>query len=235
MRQRMHHQNAKRWSRIVALSDAAYSEVAMRFTSRVRHLLCFFALATAANLPAQVTVGVAFPSSGNAVPFGSSSFGNEYQQIYTATAFPGSFSIGSIDFFHTQFDVGSGIFATGTYNIFLGTTSRAITAIDPIFANNETTQLVPFATLMIARGTSAAAPTFTIVGIPFVYNPSLGNLLLDIQYSTTSGALFLDFDRDANGVMSRVFGSGGSGTVTTAWVSLRDSTGSSPLSRRRPC
>ncbi len=172
---------------------------------------------------------------GKRCPIRSSSFGNEYQQIYTATAFPGSFSIGSIDFFHTQFDVGSGIFATGTYNIFLGTTSRAITAIDPIFANNETTPLVPFATLMIAPGTSAAAPTFTIVGIPFVYNPSLGNLLLDIQYSTTSGALFLDFDRDANGVMSRVFGSGGSGTVTTAWVSLRDSTGSSPLSRRRPC
>ena len=185
----------------------------MTYTSRVARLLCLGALGLAAKLPAQVTVGVADPNTGNSIPFGTSTFGTEYQQIYSSTAFPGLFTISSLDFFHTQFFPGSGTYAPGTYNIFFGTSTSPITAIDPIFANNRTSPLIPFATLVIAPGTSAAAPTLNISGTPFLYDPSLGNLLLDIQYSNTSTALFLDFDHDAAGLMSRAYGSGTSGSV----------------------
>src|SRR5262249_13296289 len=126
----------------------------------------------------------------------------------------GPFSIGSFDLFHTQVTPGTGTYAPGTYNIFFVTTSLPIAATNPIFANNETTPLVLFATLVIAPGTLAAASTFNIAGTPFLYNPNLGNLLLYIKYSNTSSGLFLDSDRTSIGLMSRVFGSGTTGTVS---------------------
>ena len=183
----------------------------MRPTSRVGRLLAFIALGVATNLPAQVTVGAADPNTGNSIPFGTSAFGDHYQQLYASSAFTGLFSITSFDFFHTQFLPGQGLYAPGTYTFSLGTTSQQIATIDPTFANNATSPLIFFATLVIPPGTSAASPTLNIAGIPFSYDPSLGNLLLDIQFTNTNSGLFLDFDHNAVGLMSRAYGTGTTG------------------------
>src|SRR5438874_2522636 len=109
---------------------------------------------------AQVTVGTAVAGNGNCIPVGCTLGGNEYQQVYSSTAFSGPFNIGSFSFFHTIFNPGSGVYAAGTYDFFFGTTTKAVNGLDVTFANNESSLLSFFATVIVAPGTSAAPSTF---------------------------------------------------------------------------
>jgi hypothetical protein len=141
-------------------------------------------------------------------PFGAcfeQQAGLEYQQVYTASAFSGPTTIGAISFFDSE----SGALASGTYQIFFYTTTKSVNGLS---ANNTTglsdnpgTQLSDFGTFSLS---GPAPATLTLSGTPFVYDPSGGNLLMDVfptSFTPTSSASAF-FETDLSGTStSRAF------------------------------
>jgi hypothetical protein len=163
------------------------------------------------------------PGNGsNAFPFGAPFTGNpgtRYQQAYAAADFQGvgPILITSIDFFRGI----AGNFAADNYTFYLSTITAGIdTLSDTNFDSNRGANN----TFLASMNLSGPAPAvFTISGFtPFLYDPSQGNLLLDMVISPGGGvtppiATFLA-NSAANGIFSRYhnFGAGniGFGLVT---------------------
>ena len=123
--------------------------------------------------------------SGNSYPFGGGDTGatsTRYQQVYNSANFPtGSQNVTSISFFNTDASSGNN-YRDGTYSFYLSTTSRPVNGLDTINLNNNlgaNNQLFAVANL------SGVMPlgTITFAGTPFMYDPSAGNLLLEVVYS----------------------------------------------------
>jgi hypothetical protein len=151
----------------------------------------------------------------NIFPYGAPSGNNnayhgEYQQIYTSTVFSGPISISSIAFATA---VGS-VSITENFTLSLSTTSSTIAAPSSSYAANKGSDFTQvfsgsrtFATL--GNGTF----DFVIPITPFVYDPAKGNLLLDVNISSSTGNV-VTFEATSDAVTSRVYNSGGSGTPT---------------------
>ena len=149
----------------------------------------------------------------NSFPFGATSgAGTVYQQLYSANSFSGAESIVRIGFF-----LGSGTnLRSGTYTLHLSTTSVAVDALNTSnFDSNLGADNTLFGTFVLG---GASAPIMAFVGTPYFYDPSLGNLLVDIRISgggvtPLDPAFFKANNGDANGVYSRShnFGTGFAG------------------------
>jgi hypothetical protein len=184
---------------------------------RAARLVSFVALALGAAVPAaaQITIGTPEPGGGLCLPFGcDASRTTRYQQVYAASAFAGPIAIGALTFHHTQFAPGAGLFAPGTYTLSLSVTPRGPGTLTEAFDANVGGPAHHFATLTLSG--SAAAPTFTVVGTPFRYDPALGHLLADWHIAGT-GHIPLSpfettyFDADYAGVVT-------SSAWNTEWV-----------------
>jgi hypothetical protein len=116
-------------------------------------------------------------TGGNSFPFDSYGGlgGTEYQQVYNASLFSSSMTINAISFYDTQFP--GAIIDTADYAIYLSTTSKAVNGLDTTMANNVGSDNALFFSGLLG---GPAGSTFTITGNGFNYNPSNGNLLLDI-------------------------------------------------------
>ena len=116
--------------------------------------------------------------TGICIPFGCDNFGpsTTYQQVYANTAFPNPTTIRTISFFNTLSPTGSVLYAN--YQISLSTTSKAVGQLSTNFAEN-----IGGDSQVFYSGILSGSPTgqFNIFGSGFNYNPTLGNLLLDIQ------------------------------------------------------
>jgi len=128
-----------------------------------------------------ITIG--FPASAvNIAPFGrlpSSPGANRYQQAYASADFTnlGPISISSIDFTGGN----GGNFAPGTYDLYFSSITGGIDSLsDTSFDSNLGANNTLFTSVYLS-GASPANLTFT--GAPFLYDPSDGNLLLDIMIS----------------------------------------------------
>jgi len=181
--------NSRRRNRIVALWIAA------------------LLTAAAPGWASSLTIGVQDPDLANCIPFGcvSTLDVTRYQQVYSATAFPGAIAIDSLTFFRTN-TFGTN-FANATLTISLSTTSAVVNALSRTLSSNVGADNTFFATVMLTGGVVPAA--FTISGVsPFVYNPALGNLLMDMNV-TVNGAdvdtwVFMDGE-DTSTLTSRAF------------------------------
>jgi len=174
------------------------------------------ALALAGPVRAQ-TVTIGTPSAANCVPFGcpGDPFNvSRYQQVFAAAAFSGVSSpidIMSLTFFNTTNPL-LGQFGNATFSIFFSTTNAAVNGLSSNLSSNVGTPDSPFATL-----TTTGSPTgaqFTINGSGYVYDPTGGNLLMDIFISSVgpNGAFaFLSAD-NSGAVTSRAYESNGVGT-----------------------
>lgn len=131
-----------------------------------------------------VTVGTPASSTGYCIPFGCDRQQTDFQQIYAASSFSGALQIGSLSFFDTPSSGPNGTLMPATYIFRLGVTPRTLAAFSTDLNANVGTPLQHFATFTVAAG-SLTPDVFTIAGTPFDYDPSLGNLLLDIQVSGT--------------------------------------------------
>jgi hypothetical protein len=174
---------------------------------------------------AQVTVGTPLPDAGYCAPFGCNRWFTDYQQVYGASAFGGPIDIGSITFFHTAYEPGVGTFAPGTYNFFLGATSRSDATLSADMASNRTSPQQFFASFVVTGNVSAVAPTFTLSGTPFFYDPSIGNLLLEIYSAQTSFNFyetFFDRYETAGGAVSVYESSNGTWRNGTGLVTRFD-------------
>jgi len=93
----------------------------------------------------------------------------------------------------------------GTYSLYLSTTSKAVNGLDLInFDNNLGGDNQLFTTQILAGGPAPGTLSFT--GSSFTYDPSLGNLLLDIQIAGISHiGLVTGYDAmiDSGGLFSR--------------------------------
>ncbi|NLS91385.1 MAG: hypothetical protein GXX96_04270 [Planctomycetaceae bacterium] len=113
----------------------------------------------------------------NAFPFGGKAFaepGTRYQQVYNASLFPKSFTIDKISFFGH-----SGPFQPDrTFIMRLSTTSKAVNGLDTVsLANN----VGPDDTLFASMSPNGTIPDkFTFDGTDFLYDPTKGNLLVEI-------------------------------------------------------
>lgn len=132
-----------------------------------------------------VTVGVA--TNGNCYPFMCNDSGTStgpsihYQQVYAASAFSGVTQINSVTFFQVftaQFG-GTTTVLSGNYQVSLSTTTKTVDQLSPTLSSN-----IGADNTVIFNGNLggvSTSPSFTInAAVPFLYDPSAGNLLLDI-------------------------------------------------------
>jgi hypothetical protein len=176
-------------------------------------------------------VGLAEPSSaltigsqngsGISVPFNynfsGSSVGQsiDYFQIYDASAFSGPLNFDTITFFSTAFSPTQVV--TGNYSITFGTTTAGLNSGGFPSQSNVSA---------FFSGSLAAANvvgSFSIGGATYSYDPSVGNLLMEIVVTNQSvGPLHNGFDADSAG--------GGHPVVTTSvWHSVDAGSGGSPI------
>jgi hypothetical protein len=151
---------------------------------------------------ANVTVGLpADAQSGNSYPFGSAYIG-DYQQVYNSSQFSGPITITNIEFFNTKFDWATLTntppitnMNSGNWAISLSTTNADWNTLSTTYSNN----LGGNNTLVFNGNLSqpwAFGDTLAInLTTPFTYNPSNGNLLMDVVATNTSdsaGLIFFD-------------------------------------------
>jgi hypothetical protein len=141
----------------------------------------------------------------NAFPFTNYHFlaANRYQQLYDASHFTQPVLIDAIRFANTS-SVAQGLpgsIAPGSYLVRLAVTDRAENGLGTDFDANVTGFAATFFSGTIGSG------TLRIVGAPYLFDPSRGNLLLDVTVLSQDpvGFLGLDFSRDAADGTSRVF------------------------------
>jgi hypothetical protein len=172
-------------------------------------ILAATAVFHAAASAAVVTVGSY--DSGNCYPFScfaSDGSGSTYQQIYDAGEFSGPLYINAISFFLDD----PGDMDTADYRIKFSTTSKTIGGLDSTWANNIGADEATFGTFSVS---GAMPAVLTFVGTPFYYDPSMGNLLMQVDvlalYFANPYESF--FQADYTGVVTqRLYAYGGSAT-----------------------
>jgi hypothetical protein len=147
-----------------------------------RFIACIaLALLSATTIQAQVTVtGPA--NSDNCLPFGCDvGFARtRYQQVYSASAFSGAMSINSLTFFRTL----TGNVGSGTFDIYLSTTTAAVGALNTTnFDANLGASTGLLGSYALAGDEAPLELTFT--GASYFYNPGAGNLLVDVRFTST--------------------------------------------------
>jgi hypothetical protein len=174
-----------------------------------------------------ITIGTAdpypqlFPFSGIA---GVETYSGEYQQIYTSNAFSGPVTITSVAF-ATANDF-SGESGSVGFSLSLSTTPFA-TLSDPStdYASNRGSDIT-----LVYNGTETIPATVTgsfnfviATTTPFVYNPALGDLLLDVYINTPDGSE-INFEASQDATTARVYNDY-TGTPTVGTSDPYDSTG----------
>jgi hypothetical protein len=152
------------------------------------------------------------PKQGNGLPFSDPQAFNvsHYQQVYAAQDFPGALAITALTFFHTQFPDRSAL-SKATYTLSLSTVSANVLTFNSLInvgADNAQLFNGPL---------PASAPvgsSFTLGGGSFSFDPSKGNLLLDIVISAgEDGDVPLDSRSAAFGIFSRATNGSNTGTM----------------------
>jgi hypothetical protein len=130
----------------------------------------------------------AAPASATPITVGVNSNGDctfactdRYQQLYSSSIFSGATNISSVSFFADS----NSWHGTSTWQMSLSTTNTALGALSSTFASNVGSNAVVYATETFS-GSATVGSLITFTG-SFDYNPSLGNLLVDIKL--VSGSL----------------------------------------------
>ena len=123
--------------------------------------------------------------TGNCFPFGCSVGITRYQEVYSRLEFPGPLEIGRLDFFaFTNGVVPLGNLNSGTYTLSLSTTQMSVGALSENFVDNLGPDNKVFAVAVLTGDQASGVLSF--LGEPFLYDPTTGNLLLDIQIAGSS-------------------------------------------------
>lgn len=163
------------------------------------------------------------PGSGNSFPFGSA-YNAEYQQVYGASDFNGPILINDLEFFNTQVNSNSTSLPTGNWKIQLSTTQVGVNNISGNFAQNEGNDITTVYDDNITQAWQFGNTLHLILGKSFLYDPSKGNLLMDVVTSGVTnpgGTTFFDVN-STGGFFTRVYcpsgiACGSNGTVDTGY------------------
>jgi len=134
-------------------------------------------------------------NTGNCDPFGCPGFFGlgTYQQVYSATAFPGIMSIDSLTFFQSQVLGNGGQPADGTYTLTFSYSPEApgFLALTDANANIGSGSLPFFTGALPALTAGNGENLLSLGGTPFLYNPAIGNLLLTVSVTGAKDPNFL--------------------------------------------
>lgn len=154
----------------------------MRMFKRAAVLLAASAVAIS-SASAQYTVGTPGSGQGTTYPFGQGAGYTKFQQFMDASYFTGPLNINAVTFYRTANTTGT--FQQGTFSLYLNSTTTVLDnysfnnpAANEVVANR---QLIGTVTIPNAT-TTASTLTFTGSGT-FNYNPTMGNLLIDVDFA----------------------------------------------------
>jgi len=161
----------------------------------LRTVLLAAALGAAALSPANALV-IGSADSTSSLPFGSTTSGYYYQQIYSSASFASPINISEITFYNTI--APSGTPRSATFNFYLSTTTANVASFDQ---SNGTT--VPwydpsFTNVYNGTATLVNGKLDFQLSSSFLYNPTQGNLLLTIRDFTLASDTGLQLDADKN-------------------------------------
>lgn len=146
----------------------------MNFRSCFTSALTSMALAIGSfSANAAVTVGV--NDDGNCYPFScfASDSGIRYQQVYSSSAFSGTTSVGSVSFFLWS----GGLMDSASYSVSFYNTAAPVGGLSSSPIANLGSLLSSFGTFSVSGSMPAE---LTLDGVDFLYDPTLGNLLMDV-------------------------------------------------------
>lgn len=182
------------------------------FISAIRACGIVFAALVLFGTPAHsLTIGTPDdPNGGNTFPFGNNT-GNRYQQAYAASNFSGPVVITGINFFAGGSATNlSRSYTGGTFTLYLSTTPLGVNNLNET-SNFDANRGVDNQLFAVRTLTGTVDPVLAFTGTAFAYDPSLGDLLLDISVtgSASTSASFVE-DSGNGGIMSRAhdFGNG---------------------------
>src|SRR4051812_24287021 len=162
----------------------------------------FFAMALNASpitigVSGGVSASVCFPLFCAASPQLS-----QYQQIYASTAFSNPVYIESITFY-VESSLNGDRVDSANLDISLSTTTSAISGLTTNLPANVTGTEVSFGNFTIPY-TLSNPNSITFTGIPYLYLPSNGNLLLDVRIvSATANSHFTTLQVDTTGIVTQ--------------------------------
>ena len=177
----------------------------MKILTFTAALMLGFAAAGTASA-GTITFGTA--TGGNGFPFSSSAYTVEYQQVYEGSLFSGPVDITQIGFFSAPRTSGD---ITGNFTLHLSTTTATPSTLSLTYANNIGADNALFFS-------GAVSHVLSFTGTPFYFDPSAGDLLLDVLVNTANttnnGPLAAGCSTDTNRVFNFILSSG-PGAVAT--------------------
>jgi len=179
---------------------------------RVHHVALAVVILAALVRPGSASsIIIGSSGSNNVFPFGDTYLG-EYQQVYTAADFSGPVLIDQVAF--RSVNVLGGTLLSDTLTLSLGTTSASPSAPGTTYAGNKRPDLTTVFTGTVSETLSGNGTFdfFINFSTPFLYNPTLGNLLFDVDVTTTLGRAAFDAGKSPD--TGRLFNLGGNGAVT---------------------
>jgi hypothetical protein len=153
-----------------------------------------------------ITIGTA--ANPNIYPFGTTGYAGEYQQVYNGALFGGPVDITGITFFET---VSAGAIS-GTYTLNLSTTAAGVNSLSTSYASNLGADNTQFFS-------GAVSNILTFTGGPFLFDPTQGNLLLDIFVSSANTAP-TDYAAGCSPDTNRVYNTSGNGAPATGVINV---------------
>ncbi len=179
----------------------------MKKLSQFFLVICFLMLPLQAGA---IIIGLPADSgTGNSHPFGGVYWASEYQQVYTSSAFNETITIVGLEFFNTMYDNGATYTDDRTYTISLSTTSADWNTLSGTYANNIGSNNTTVFTGSISQSWSFGDTLSIVLDNSFTYNPSAGNLLMDVLVagSTSDSTIYFDV-HTGDQIMSRIYGNG---------------------------
>jgi hypothetical protein len=157
-------------------------------------------------------------NSSSPIPFSNTGFTYRYQEVYAASQFdsplPPGWLISQIAF-RTDESRRSAYSSTINVEIHLSTTSKQPDGLSTTFASNvgaDDTVVYNGNLLLSTPAYTSASPVphpfDAVINLqtPFLYNPSLGNLLLDVRnFTAPTNSLLLDAEDTLGDSISRVY------------------------------
>ncbi len=212
----------------------------MKLFLRLGVMVVIFLL-TCGLASADTTVGAT--TGGNCFPFLCNDSGVstgqtiDYQQVYSSSAFGATQSINTLSFYFNPNFGGTSNVLSGTYDIYLSTTAATVNGLssDPTANRGGDYTLVD-----VFTGSVDSNPSFAIaLTSPFSYDPTSGNLLLEVIASDQpnvlngSGNGYLEAD-STGATTSRAWGYGSSISLNTDSNGLVTTFSTSPIATAEP-
>jgi hypothetical protein len=158
-------------------------------------ILCIAVALAAFSQSARADITVGTPNFGDCYPFlcnadGSAGQSIQYEQVYSSISFAGPLAITSETFYwkFAQRYGGNDTLLGGTYVFDLSTTSAHVNGLSSTLANNIGSDNIQVGVFVVPPGGESFGDQFTFRNTtPFHYQPTAGNLLLEISVFNQDG------------------------------------------------